>query len=68
MAVGWGSENSANEEMEARINVGLAKIRKQKNTESKAFCDDCDAVIPEARRKAAPGCSLCINCQTELEG
>lgn len=31
------------------------------------FCRECDAPIPMARRRAMPGCRLCIRCQTELE-
>lgn len=26
-------------------------------------CEDCGDDIPEARRRAAPGCSRCIDCQ-----
>lgn len=31
------------------------------------FCEECGDVIPEGRRKAIPGCTLCVNCQTEIE-
>ncbi|WP_235506254.1 TraR/DksA C4-type zinc finger protein [Desulfatitalea tepidiphila] len=27
----------------------------------------CDLEIPEARRKALPGCRLCADCQNDLE-
>lgn len=30
-------------------------------------CLDCGDEIPEARRKAQPGCHRCIECQTILE-
>lgn len=30
-------------------------------------CEDCGEEIPEARRRAQPGCRRCIRCQTELE-
>lgn len=33
---------------------------------SLACCQDCDEPIPEARRKAEPGCTRCTACQ-ELE-
>ena len=26
-------------------------------------CEECDAEIPEARRKAVPGVRLCVTCQ-----
>jgi phage/conjugal plasmid C-4 type zinc finger TraR family protein len=31
--------------------------------ESAFVCADCETEIPEARRIAARGCSLCIDCQ-----
>ena len=31
--------------------------------ESLNNCDDCDAEIPQARREAIPGVSLCVECQ-----
>jgi len=30
-------------------------------------CIDCEEIIPEARRTAAPGCLRCIECQGEFE-
>lgn len=30
-------------------------------------CEDCGEPIPEARRKAMPGCTRCISCQESLE-
>ncbi|MDN0081608.1 TraR/DksA family transcriptional regulator [Crenobacter sp. SG2305] len=30
-------------------------------------CQDCGDDIPEARRRAAPGCTRCITCQTAAE-
>ena len=35
--------------------------------ESLTHCEECEAEIPEARRKALPGVRLCIACQSELE-
>ena len=35
--------------------------------ESLRRCEDCDAVIPEARREAVPGVRLCIACQSERD-
>ncbi len=31
------------------------------------YCEDCGEQIPEARRRAAPGCKRCIDCQSDLE-
>ncbi|MFH1027804.1 MAG: TraR/DksA C4-type zinc finger protein [Pseudomonadota bacterium] len=30
-------------------------------------CEDCGEMIPEARRRAVPGCKRCLSCQTEFE-
>ena len=35
--------------------------------ESRETCLECGEPIPQARREAMPGCTLCIKCQTELE-
>ena len=32
-----------------------------------AECEDCEEPIPEARRKAVPGCTRCIECQEDYE-
>lgn len=31
------------------------------------YCLDCEAEIPEKRRKALPGCRRCIDCQADFE-
>ena len=35
--------------------------------DSATECIDCDALIPEARRSAVPGCQRCVKCQTAYE-
>jgi uncharacterized protein (DUF362 family) len=35
--------------------------------EGATHCEECETVIPEARRKAIPGVRLCIRCQSEFE-
>lgn len=34
---------------------------------SRFFCDECGEGIPEARRKAVPGCTRCVDCQEDFE-
>lgn len=36
--------------------------------ESARECGDCGKPIPEARRKAVPGCMFCVYCQQLREG
>ncbi|WP_419787317.1 TraR/DksA C4-type zinc finger protein [Pseudodesulfovibrio sp.] len=45
-------------------NAGL----KQTTAPSRETCAECGDVIPEARRQAIPGVTLCIRCQAEQEG
>jgi phage/conjugal plasmid C-4 type zinc finger TraR family protein len=35
--------------------------------ESRTHCLDCGRKIPDARRRAVPGCQHCIGCAEELE-
>jgi phage/conjugal plasmid C-4 type zinc finger TraR family protein len=46
--------------------VKLARSRLT-DGESSTHCQECEAVIPKARRKAIPGVRLCVSCQSELE-
>lgn len=34
---------------------------------SRDTCRDCGDEIPPARRVAVPGCTLCVDCQTDAE-
>jgi phage/conjugal plasmid C-4 type zinc finger TraR family protein len=34
---------------------------------SRADCELCGDPIPQARRKAMPGCRTCIDCQADIE-
>lgn len=34
---------------------------------SSKYCEECENPIPEGRRLAVPGCTLCVKCQEALE-
>lgn len=34
---------------------------------SATHCEECGDLLPEARRKAYPGCTMCIDCQEDAE-
>lgn len=34
---------------------------------SATHCSECDESLPEARRKAYPGCTMCVECLAEQE-
>ncbi|NLD38712.1 MAG: DksA/TraR family C4-type zinc finger protein [Desulfatiglans sp.] len=68
MAVGWAKDSGVQDQIDATVEsaVQLAKSRLPKG-ESLTHCEECEAEIPEARRKALPGVRLCVACQSELE-
>jgi phage/conjugal plasmid C-4 type zinc finger TraR family protein len=41
--------------------------RRQYRGLSLTHCDECGEEIPEARRVALPGVTLCVDCQSEQE-
>jgi len=68
MAGGWTRDENAFEQIEDSILDAIARARSQlPQGESLHQCEECGAVIPEARRKALPGVRLCILCQTERD-
>ena len=68
MAVGWSRDGAVQEQIDATVESGvqLAKSRLP-GGKSLTHCEECEAAIPEARRKAMPGVRYCIRCQSELE-
>ncbi|MGK6329115.1 TraR/DksA family transcriptional regulator [Erwinia sp. DT-104] len=52
------------EEMLAR---NIAQVIYRPVTVSASFCEDCDAPIPEARRRAVQGVTRCVTCQEMAE-
>jgi phage/conjugal plasmid C-4 type zinc finger TraR family protein len=68
MASGWAQDGAIQEQIDATVEsaVQLAKSRLPRG-ESLTHCEECEAPIPEARRKALPGVRLCIGCQAEME-
>ena len=68
MAVGWARDSAVQEQIDATVAdaVELARSRMTEG-ESSIHCEECESLIPEARRKALPGVSFCVGCQSELE-
>ena len=68
MAGGWTRDGGVQEQIDVSVQdaVKLARSRLS-NGESLTHCQECEDVIPEARRKAIPGVRLCISCQSEIE-
>ncbi|WP_207166040.1 TraR/DksA family transcriptional regulator [Pseudomonas protegens] len=56
----------ANDLVQDRLDQALAvrQLMKPKlAAHSFLICEDCDDPIPEARRLAQPGCTMCVTCQ-----
>ncbi|RYH02330.1 DksA/TraR family C4-type zinc finger protein [Salipiger sp. IMCC34102] len=70
MAGGWTRDGAVNEQIEASINDELARLkaRQKARGESRTHCVDCDEPIPERRREAIPGVTLCVECQQDRDG
>jgi phage/conjugal plasmid C-4 type zinc finger TraR family protein len=69
MAGGWTRDGAVHEQIEASIADELHRLRARRRPagESRATCADCEEPIPEARRAALPGVTLCRDCQEERD-
>lgn len=66
MAGGWASDGAVQEQIDSSVEDAVARARSQlPKGPSLTHCEDCAALIPEARRKAVLGVRLCIACQAE---
>lgn len=64
MATGWAGDGAVQDQIDATVKDAIERARSQlPKGESLKHCEEYDAPIPEARRKAVPGVRLCIACQ-----
>lgn len=64
MATGWAGDGAVQDQIDATVKDGIQRARSRLSQgPGLEHCEDCDAAIPEARRKAVPGARLCVNCQ-----
>lgn len=59
--------DTAAEIEELQRNAALSAHRLNRNAVSATRCEECDEELPEARRNAYPGCTMCVSCLSELE-
>lgn len=52
---------------ERYLKGAIARARGRAEGESLEECEECGRRIPEARRKAVPGCTRCVGCQEAWE-
>lgn len=68
MAVGWARDGAIQDQIDASVKDAVKRARSHlPDGKSLTHCEECEATIPEARRKAIPGVRLCVNCQSALE-
>ncbi|KAB7763852.1 DksA/TraR family C4-type zinc finger protein [Xanthomonas maliensis] len=64
MATGWAGDGAVQDQIDATVEDAVQRARSQlQRGPSLTHCEDCDAPIPDARRKAVPGVRLCVQCQ-----
>ncbi len=64
MATGWANEGAVQDQIDATIEDAIKRARSQlPQGPGLTHCEECDAAIPEARRKALSGVRLCVLCQ-----
>jgi phage/conjugal plasmid C-4 type zinc finger TraR family protein len=64
MATGWAGDGAVQDQIDATIKDGIKRVRsKLPRGPGLLQCEECDAAIPEPRRKAVPGVRLCVTCQ-----
>ncbi|AEY01298.1 hypothetical protein GU3_07710 [Oceanimonas sp. GK1] len=68
MAGGWTRDGAVQEQIDASVEDAVQTARRRLGAgDSLSHCEECEAPIPEARRRAVPGVRLCIACQAEQE-
>ncbi len=66
MATGWAGDGAVQDQIDATVKDAIERARSQlPQGPGRRLCEECEAVIPAARRKALPGVRLCVACQEE---
>jgi len=64
MAGGWARDGAVQDQIDASVEDAVQRARTGlPQGASLRRCEECDAEIPEGRRRAVPGVRLCVNCQ-----
>lgn len=68
MAGGFAKDGAVQEQIDATVDDAVQRARSRlPSGESRMHCKDCGDAIPEQRRQAIPGVSLCVGCQSERD-
>lgn len=64
MASGWAGDGAVQDQIDATVKDAVERARSRlAHGPGRSRCEECDASIPEARRKAVSGVRLCVSCQ-----
>lgn len=64
MATGWAGDGAVQDQIDATVKDGIKRVRsKLPKGPGLTHCEECDVLIPKARREAVPGVRLCVACQ-----
>ena len=59
MATGWAGDTAVQDQIDATVEDAVKRARSRlRSGPGLTHCEECDAVIPEARRRAVPGVRL----------
>ena len=68
MAGGWAHDGAVQEQIDATVEDAVKRARAELPVGPGAeVCDECAAVIPQARRAAIAGVRMCVACQTQAD-
>ena len=68
MATGWAGDGAVQDQIDATVKDAIERARSRlPRGAGRERCEECDAPIPEARRKALPGVRLCVACQEQAD-
>lgn len=68
MAGGWSKDGAVQDQIDSTVEDAVQRVRsRMPQGESLKHCEECEAQIPEARRRAIPGVRLCVTCQSERD-
>ncbi len=64
MATGWAGDGAVQDQIDATVKDGIQRARSRlPSGPGLSHCEECEAEIPEARRRAIPGVRVCVACQ-----
>ncbi len=64
MATGWAGDGAVQEQIDATVEDAIKRARSQlAKGPGLTHCEECEVLIPAARRKAVSGVRLCVTCQ-----